>query len=171
MPSIRRGAAALALLFFSQPATSIDLALEAGAGFTSGPSATLVTVAVPASITPTLAVGPLFQLGFGSDDRVIIAPSIDTRFTTSLGALFNDDSGTWENLEFLAHGGIGFAYLEKDRRGDDTGFLFNFGAGIDYIVSDRIALGTRMTFNVMPTSVLDEDFFFSWQLLNVRVRF
>ena len=152
------------------------MALETGLGFTSGPSTALVTMAIPVEMTRSLAVGPMLQLGFGKDERVIVAPTLDTRFSMGLGTVFGedpDDPGAWDNFELMAHGGIGFAYLEKERRGDDddTGFLFNFGAGIDYLAGDRITLGTRMTFNIMPTGVLDEDFFFAWQVLHMRIRF
>ena len=162
-----------ALPFLAGPASAADPALETGIGFTSGPSAALVTIAIPVEISPKLAVGPLLQLGFGRDNRVIVAPTLDLRLSTSLGPLFGDDPGSWENFELMGHAGLGFAYLEKERRGDDddTGFLFNFGAGIDYVATDRITLGTRMTFNILPTGVLNEDFFFSWQLIHLRVRF
>ena len=159
-------------LGLSTVASGVEPGLEMGLGFTSGPSTALVTTAIPIALTPQIAVGPLLQLGFGEDDRVVMLPTLDARFTLPLGNLLGD-AELWDPLQVLLHGGVGFAYLEEERIGDDDdiGFLFNFGGGIQYEASDRVSLGTRMTFNVMPSSVLDEDFVFSWQLLTLRVRF
>ena len=74
----------------------------------------------------------------------------------------------------MVHGGPGLAYMRNThRRGDDDelGFLFNVGAGIQYDLTDRISAGTRMTFNVLPTGVLDDHFFFSWQVAQLRFEF
>ena len=66
-----------------------------------------------------------------------------------------------------------FFRCERDKRGKehDLGFLFNLGMGLQYDWTERLAFGTRMTFNVMPSEVLNGRFFFSWQLAQLRYRF
>jgi hypothetical protein len=161
---------------FSLPAAAGEgrgVAIETGIGFTSDPTTFLLSTELPIAISRDFDLGPLVQLGVGND-RLIVAPTVNARYSFPLSRYVTDEDPVWDRLRPIAHGGLGFAYLERDRRpgdDDDLGFLFNLGLGIQYEWTDRVSFGTRMTFNVMPGEVLDERFFFSWQLAQLRYRF
>jgi opacity protein-like surface antigen len=144
--------------------------LRGGLGFTAGPETFLLTLEAPITIGAGFGAGPLLQLGL-SDDDTIVAPTANVTYAFDLSGASNRDV---RKLAPFVQTGIGFAYIEKDhRRGDDDdiGFLFNVGGGIEYSLTDRIAVGSNMLFNVLPDSVVGENFFFSWQVGTIRVRF
>ena len=70
---------------------------------------------------------------------------------------------------------MGFAVIEDDdRRGSNSsssGFLIPFGFGVEYQISERVALGSQMIFNFLPKETLDQNFWFSWQIGGVRFSF
>jgi hypothetical protein len=148
------------------------VSLETGIGFTSDPATFLLATELPIQVARDVELGPLLQLGFG-DHELIVAPSLDVRYSFLLSRYVTERSSVWSRLRPIAHGGVGFAYMQRDRVGsnDDLGFLFNLGAGIQYEWTDRLAFGTDMRFNVMPDEVLNDRFFFSWQLAQLRYRF
>jgi opacity protein-like surface antigen len=138
------------------------LSVRAGLGFTASPTTFLMGIDVPFVITKNVALGPSFQLGV-DDDTTFFAPTWNLELRLPL-----------EEVAPYAFGGAGLAYVKKDhRRGDDddAGFLVDFGIGLDFWVSDEIALGSRMTFNFMPNDVEGETFIFSWQVLTGRFSF
>ncbi len=45
------------------------------------------------------------------------------------------------------------------------------GGGIEYFVTEQFAVGSSIMFNVMPDSVIGENFFFSWQMGAARFLF
>ena len=47
----------------------------------------------------------------------------------------------------------------------------NAGFGLDYILSDRLTIGSRMIFNFLPGGTLDETFYYSWEIAGVRLNF
>jgi hypothetical protein len=149
------------------------LSLETGIGFTSSPDTFLLTVEMPIRIAPAVDLGPLLQLGV-SDRRTIVAPTLNARYSFDLTRWVTSSREIFERLRPIAHGGLGFAYMHQDGRpgsDDDTGFLINFGFGAEYDVADRISVGSRMTFNLLPGDVLGENFFFSWQVATAHFRF
>jgi len=47
---------------------------------------------------------------------------------------------------------------------------------VDFRINKHIAVGTQMLFNVIPGSILDhtpidDSFYFSWEVIGLRVRF
>lgn len=136
--------------------------VRAGPGFTASPTTFLMGVDVPFAVTKNVALGPSFQLGV-DDDTTFFAPTWNVEFRLPL-----------EDVTPYAYGGAGLGYVKKDHRhgdDDDAGFLFDLGIGLDFWVSDEIALGSRMTFNFMPSDVEGETFIFSWQVLTGRFSF
>ena len=116
---------------------------------------------------PRFAIGAQLQLGV-SDDDVIVAPTVNFEY------LFDLPAEELERLKPFIEGGLGFAYIHEDRRNhrdDEVGFLINFGFGLDYYVTDTVAIGSSMLFNFLPDEVQDEHFFFSWQIIGVRFDF
>lgn len=142
-------------------------AITVSGGFTLGPDTTLAAFELDHFVTDRIAVGPLLQVGLSSDD-FIFAPSLDVK-------LYADVVGVdFRGVAPFVQGGVGFAYIDKNGRGsgrEDVGFLFNFGAGADLFVTDRLSLGTSVLFNVLPGEVEGEEFFFSWQLVTFSIHF
>lgn len=148
-----------------------DVSIAASLGFTADPGSFLLGFEVPFNVTDDVSVGPLLQLGL-DDDWTIVAPTANVRYAFDLSGASNPDV---RRLRPFVQGGLGFAYLEKERSGrsdrDDTGFLFNMGGGVEYFITDNFALGSNVMFNILPDEVVDEHFFFSWQVGTARFVF
>ena len=152
---------------FSKPPRIRTKSLRGAFGFTLDPETFLLAFEGNYFVDENFAVGPLLQLGV-SGNRVILAPTVNFR------GVFDLPVEGLERLKPFVQGGMGLAYLQKDnRRGDndDVGFLFNFGFGADYHLTNELSLGSNILFNVMPDKVLGENFFFSWQLISASFHF
>jgi len=144
-----------------------DYFLEAGLGQTFGPSTFLLSATGGKFVDPHLAIGPTLQLGI-DDDKTIFAPTFGAR------RIFELDSADLRKLEPYVEGGVGFAYLEDDRRGgadDDFGVLLTLGFGANFELQHNVALGTGILVNLMPGEVLDERLFVSWRILQLNFAF
>lgn len=156
----------------SQPATGDGVwSAHAGVGFTLSPTAALFAGGVEYEALPRLGIGPLLQVAF-DDDITIVAPTAHARYRFDLSDLDNE---VLRNVEPFVQGGLGFAFVEKDRPGndpDDTEFLLNGGFGVEYRIDDTFSVGNSILFNGMPADdAVGEDFFVSWQFLTARMRF
>lgn len=178
--SFRRFAVASILVAWLAPATSLageDVRLaagewspHAGIGFVADPDAFLLGLGLDYGVAEFMSLGPLLQLGL-SDDDTLVAPTLNFHFGIPLSGVSNQYV---RRLEPFVQAGLGMVYLEKERgndEDDDAGFLMNGGVGAQYWLTDDMAVGTNMLFNGMPEDVLDENFFFSWQLVTFRYRF
>ncbi len=162
MPADRPAAA---MHFTDEPRTGRP-SLRAGMGFTASPGTFLMAFEGDFFVSRSLSLGPLVQLGV-SDDPVIVAPTLNFQW------MFDLPSGM-QRLKPFAQWGLGAAYIHDDRRhhdDDDAGFLMNAGFGVEFCLSDFIAVGSNMLFNFLPDRVLGEHFFFSWQVATVTLRF
>jgi len=143
-----------------------------GGGFTASPGAGLVALGVEYEPVPRLGVGPLLQMAF--DNHVaIVAPTAGFRYRFDVLGV---GDAKFPRLEPFVQGGLGFAYVDKDRRGrsdrEDAEFMLNGGFGFDVRLDPHVSLGSTVLFNGMPAdSAAGERFFFSWQLLTARVHF
>jgi hypothetical protein len=143
---------------------------HAGIGFTSDPDAFLLGVGLDYGVLEWMSLGPLLQLGIG-DDHTIVAPTLNFHFGIDLSGVSNRYV---RRIEPFVQAGLGFAYIEKERGNrdrDDLGFLMNGGLGAQYWLTDEMAVGSNVLFNGMPEDVVDENFFFSWQVVTFRYRF
>ena len=143
------------------------VAARGGVGFTIDPDTFLMAGEVGMFLTGNFSLGPLLQLGV-SDQNVIIAPTLNAQW------MFDLPERKLAHVKPFVQGGLGLAYVkEDDRRGedDDVGFLMNFGFGAEFYLTDRGSVGSNVLFNFMPDKVLDENFFFSWQLVTFRYMF
>jgi hypothetical protein len=143
-------------------------AITVSGGLTVSPETTLAAFELDHFVTDRVAVGPLLQVGLSSDEFVF-APSMDVKlFGEPLG-------GELRGLSPFVQGGIGFAYIDDNGRGtngrEDVGLLLAFGFGADFFVTDRLSLGTSLLFDVLPSEVEGEDFFFSWQIVTFSIHF
>ena len=99
---LRRSLLAFVLLMIAVGAAAAQpehtsLALETGVGFTSGPTTFLLTTELPVRIAPNWDLGPLVQLGFG-DDRIILAPTLNVRYSFPLSRLVRDERPLWDRV-------------------------------------------------------------------------
>jgi hypothetical protein len=142
-----------------------------GGGFTASPGAGLIGLGLEYDVAPQLGFGPLMQLAVDDHD-LIVAPSLNTRLRFDLS---DSDDSVLRRIQPFIQGGVGFAYVDKDRRGrdrEDTELMLNGGAGMEYRVAPSLSLGTSVLFNGMPVdSAAGERFFFSWQILTARAHF
>lgn len=143
-----------------------------GGGFTLSPDAGLLGAGLEYEAVPRLGIGPLLQLAF-DDDTTIVAPTAGFRYRFDLSGSGDE---VLRRLEPFVQAGLGFAYVDKDRRGrgdrEDAAFLLNGGLGLDYRADPRVSVGSSILFNGMPAdSAAGERFFFSWQLVTVRLHF
>jgi hypothetical protein len=139
--------------------------LKGAIGFTLSPSDFLLALEADYFVTNGFAVGPLFQFGLW-DDPFILAPSLNFKGVFDLPEV--------EGLKPIVEGGLGLVYMDEHHRhwdADETGFLLNFGGGLQYFIDDPIAIGSEILFNFIPDEVLGDHFFFSWQLVTVSFLF
>ncbi len=142
--------------------------LEGGIGLTASPTSFLLSLASPYQLSDHFSLVPLFQLGV-TGGRVIVSPSANVRYAFDLSGVGPEGLRT---LVPFVDGGLGFTYMKRNA-GDlsDTGFLMTFGGGIEYPLRPGLALGTTMRFNVLPTGVLGDKFFYSWEIAGLRYKF
>lgn len=142
-----------------------------GGGFSLSPGGGLFATSLEYAPVRELGIGPLLQIA-GDDHTLIVAPTANLRYRVDLSHL---DDDVLRRFEPYVQGGVGFAYVDKDRGPrdrDDAELMLNGGVGIEYRVSSPLSLGTGILFNGMPVDdAAGERFFFSWQLLSARVHF
>jgi opacity protein-like surface antigen len=141
---------------------------RAGIGFTADPTSLLLNFDFPYYFDRFVAVGPMLQVGI-EDDQTIIAPTVDLTITIP-------DIGVagLERVQPYGFVGLGFAVIEDDDRANDnsaTDFLIHFGVGLEYQMSERLFLGSHMTFNFLTQEALGQTFFYSWQVGGARIAF
>jgi hypothetical protein len=166
---------ALGVLFAAaEPAASQEFdeaerwSIATSIGFTADPGAFQLTVGLPYSASRSFRVGPLLQLAF-ADDLVIVAPTANFQYAFDVPG----SNPQLRRLRPYLQLGLGFAYIDKNQRwnDDEVGFLLNPGFGAEYAVTESIAVGSNVLFNVLPVTTTGENFFFSWQVGSVRFLF
>lgn len=145
---------------------------HAGAGFSLSPGGFAVAFGGEYEIlTPGFGIGPLVQIA-GDDDELIVAPTANARYRFDLSHL---DSEVARNLHPFVQGGLGFGYVDRERRGrdrDDIEFLLDGGLGLEYDLGEHLSIGNAVLFNGFPADdAAGEEFFFTWQLATLRYRF
>jgi hypothetical protein len=137
-------------------------------GFTRDPDDFLLNFELPYAFDRFISAGPMIQVGL-EEDRLLVAP------TANLTVTIPDMPGSvFDRVHPNFFFGIGFAVITNDDRAGDhhsAGFLVNTGFGLDYDLSSRVAIGSRMLFNFLPEETLEENFFYSWEVLGVKLSF
>ncbi len=142
--------------------------LRAGVGFIAGPDHFLMNFELPYRFDQYVSLGPMIQVGI-ANDRSIVAPTAN--LTITIPDLPGD---TLDRFRPNVFAGIGFAVItDDDRNGDDrsAGFLINAGFGVDYVLSQRVSIGSRMILNFLPENTLAQNFFYSWEVVGVKLSF
>jgi outer membrane protein with beta-barrel domain len=144
--------------------------LRTGLGFTADPDTLLLGFEGEYAFNDYFSMGPMVQLGI-DDDTTLVSPVLFARFKTDLGGIDPD----LEPVEPYFQVGPGFTYWDIDappgRDDDDLEFLLNLGIGTEYRIDEHFSLGTQFGFNIIPTEIFDERFYFSWEVLTLRYRF
>lgn len=149
---------------------STGVSVRGAFGFTVDPETFEMGVGFPIRIVEDVAFTPHLLMGFDDDDT-IVAPSLNLEVAFPLGDGGDD---IMDRLSPYLQGGIGFAYIDRDRGGDnddEIGFLLTPGLGIEYRITDNLHIGTNARFNVLPKETAGEHFFFSWEFFSVRIAF
>ena len=150
------------------PGPNTPWSFRAGLGFTADPNDFLLNFDLGYAFDRFVTVGPMMQVGV-EDDRFLVAPTAN--LTITIPDLPGERLDRFHPFVFV---GAGFAILENDDRGGDTrqtGFLVNTGWGLDYQLSDRVSVGSRMILNFLPSRTLDDEFFFTWEVGSIKLAF
>lgn len=141
-----------------------------GIGFTGSPSTFLMQFDGLYHFDRNLAAGPSLQIGVDGN-MTIVSMSADARYTFQL----TDREDLPSKFEPFLMGGLGFTHYSVDAGafGDvsDTAFLMMLGFGVGYSFSDTVGIESSMRFNIVPTELLGDRFYYSWQLAGIRFRF
>lgn len=138
-----------------------------GIGITDSPDTFLFSGSADFYQSDRLAIGPALQLGFG-DDQELIAPTFRVKFVFPI-----ERSGASAQFLPFVTGGAGFAYLQKDRPGDDdeAGLMLEGGGGLEVRFDEDYALASTVLLHGMPAELIDERSFVSWQIVEFSFRF
>ncbi len=150
--------------------TAAGFGIKLGAGFTASPESFLMDLGIPYHLGSGVSIGPRLQLGLAKDTN-FVAPTINVEYSHDWS---NRIGGVLGAIRPLISAGLGFAWVEdQDRNGDNsqTDVLFNVGVGLAYPLSEKFEIATVLDFNILPKEPLDDDFVFSWQLLQMRLQF
>ena len=150
--------------------------LKGGLGFTSSPTSLLLGFEGDYRAMEPISFGLLTEVGI-DDDVTIVSPQLFARYWPDLGEMIDPDVAF---LEPYAHLGIGFSWWDADvYKGvddDDTQFLLSPGFGLDFRINEHLSVGTQMLFNILPAGIhddtpIDDQFYYSWQVVGLRLRF
>lgn len=68
--------------------------------------------------------------------------------------------------------GMGLAHVGSDfGNASANSFLLAFIVGMEYDLTDKIALTSDMRFNIVAPTLVGDRFYYSWQLIGARYRF
>jgi hypothetical protein len=150
--------------------------LKAGLGFTASPEALLLGFEGDYRVAEPFSLGLLTEVGI-DDDVTIVSPQVYGRYWPDLGELIDPDVAF---IEPYAQLGVGFTWWDADDfkgvHDDDTQFLLSPGFGLDFRINEHVAIGSQMLFNVIPAGIhddtpIDDQFYYSWEVIGLRVRF
>jgi hypothetical protein len=147
---------------------ALGWSLRAGVGFTAGPETFLMNFELPYAFDRWVSAGPMVQVGLDNNET-IVAPTLNVTLTIP-----DLPGSALDKFHPFVLVGMGFAVLSDDnRRNDNTsaGFLVPFGFGIEYAATSHFAVGSQMMVNFLPEETLDQNFWYSWQILGARFSF
>src|SRR5262245_41994470 len=117
--------------------------VRGGIGFTASPELFLMALEGDYQLFQNFGVGPLVQLGV-TDEELLVAPTVNAQYAFNIPRL--------DRLKPFIQGGLGFVYRNNEDCdcNEDTGFLVNFGPGVDWFLGNNLAVGSSALFNFMP---------------------
>jgi hypothetical protein len=151
--------------------------LKGGLGFTAGPTSLLLGFEGDYRVLEPVSLGLLTEVGI-DDDVTIVSPQLFARYWPDLGEMIDPDIAF---IEPYLHLGVGFSWWDADVykgvNDDDTQFLLSPGFGVDFRINEHLSVGSQMLFNVIPAGILndhhriDDQFYYSWEVVGLRLRF
>jgi hypothetical protein len=120
-------------------------------------------------VTPEISVGGFLQVA-PFTGGTLFSIAADGRY--HFGFLRSQSNEFLSKLTPYAGVGFGLGHVGSDF-GDvsDNAALFSFIAGIEYDVTDQVALTSDMRFNVLAGELFGDSFYYSWQIVGARLRF
>ncbi len=141
--------------------------LPVGFGLALSPSMALIGAALDFEIDEDLTAGPALQVGLGGDDT-LIAPFFQAKYRLPIEA---EEGSALNKITPFIQAGAGLAFLDKDGRKSDTGVLLNAGAGVRFNTGRSTRLGSTALFNFLPGDVAGDNFYFTWEIVQVSFDF
>lgn len=138
-----------------------------GIGMTEDPNTLLLGGELDFPVSDRFLIGPMVQLGL-ADHTTLFAPSLHGKYLFPL----DHAPGSTRWTPFV-QGGIGIAYLSKDKPGadDDLGLLLQAGGGVEVRFEDQVGVATTLLIDFLPGGVFDENVYLSWQVVQFSFRF
>ncbi len=137
-----------------------------GIGAAASPGQFVLQLDAPYRFSELFSAAPTFQL---------LAGSSFTRISMSLDGVVHlnlfDESDNVVLANLTPHVGLGAGFTHFSAFGfNETNFLLPIIMGLEFDLTEEIALTNEMRFNIVVTSDFD-TFYWSWQLIGVRYRF
>jgi len=138
-----------------------------GIGMTEDPDTLLLGGELDFPVSDRFLIGPMVQLGL-DDHTTLFAPSLHGKYLLPL----DHAPGSTRWAPFV-QGGVGIAYLSKDKPGadDDLGLLLQAGGGVEVRFEDQVGVATTLLIDFLPGGVFDENVYLSWQVVQFSFRF
>jgi hypothetical protein len=119
-------------------------------------------------VAPAVSIGGFMQVS-PFTGGTLFSIAADGRYHFDLGAQSNE---ALSKLTPYAGVGFGLSHVGSDF-GDasDNAALFSFIVGVEYDVTDHVAVTSDMRFNVLAGELFGDSFYYSWQMVGARYRF
>jgi len=183
---LRSGAAILATVLLTpgaahaaSTATAADdrgWSVGGGIGLTASPTTFLMNFDLPYNFGNNLSLGPQMQIGV-TGGATVVSMTANGRYDIDF-SMGNAESAT---IRPFVNAGLGFTY---ESIGPDfnifgvsnsgTGFLIAMGGGLEFRMTDHVSLESAVQFNIIASGAgpgNNDHFYWSWQMLGVRLRF
>lgn len=149
------------------PRSNRDSRVLFGVGLTEGPDTLLLGGELDFPVNDRFVIGPMIQLGV-DDHSTLLAASLHGKCLFPLEHA--QGSPAWTPF---VQGGLGLAYLSKDRPGDDTdlGLLVQAGGGIEVRFENQLGIASSFLVDFLPSEVLGERVYVSWQIVQLGFSF
>lgn len=120
-------------------------------------------------LTDPLSVGAYLQV-IPTDGGTIVNFAADSRY--HFDVLRRGSNEDVRNLTPYLGLGMGLAHAGVDVGNlSDNAFLIAFIAGLEYDLSEHVALTSDMRFNVLAGELFGDGFMYTWQVVGARLRF
>ena len=150
--------------------------LKAGLGFTSSPTSLLLGFEGDYRVMEPVSVGLLTEVGL-DDDVTIVSPQLFARYWPDLGELIDPDVAFLEPYRASRHRLqlVGCRHVQGRRRRRHA-VPAGPGFGLDLRINKNLSVGTQMLFNIIPVGIhedspIDDQFYYSWEVVGLRLRF
>lgn len=144
------------------------ISVNGGIGFASSildTSAFLAQFDLLYHLTDNVSVGPMLHFA-PQDGGTMVSMSLDSKYNMRFRG--NKDDAVRRLSPFF---GVGFGFSHLTAGPGDSSFLIALITGLEYDITDQVALNSEMRFNIMADDVFRDNFYFTWQMLGARIRF